>query len=107
MRLSFGRRYEGLAHGLDCACHSPLALNLFDSVNRGLSRRSVLRGIAATLAAPALGLVTSSFAQTASKPMLLRNVRIFDGSASQLIEGKSVLVDGNLRVSVSPGHRFH
>lgn len=102
MRVSLGLTYQGLVHGLDCPCHSPLALDLFDSVSKGLSRRSVLRGIAAALAAPALGLVTPSFAQTPSRPMLFKNIRVFDGNASQLIEGKSVLVEGT-SIKALPG----
>ena len=30
MRFSFGGRYQSLAHGVNCPCHSPLALGLFD-----------------------------------------------------------------------------
>lgn len=94
MRISFGKRYGGLAHGLDCPCHSPLALNLFDRLNRDISRRSVLSGIAGMFGVSALGLASPSFAQAAGKPILLSNARIFDGQASKLIEGKSVLIDG-------------
>ncbi|MDX8529779.1 amidohydrolase family protein [Mesorhizobium sp. VK25A] len=94
MRVSFGPKYSGLAHGMGCACHSPLALHLFQTVNKALSRRSVLSGIAATLGASALGLASPSFAQATAKPVLLKNARIFDGVAGKLAEGKSVLIDG-------------
>lgn len=91
-----GKRCQGPAHGWTCACHSPHAQQLLARIDRGLSRRSVLKGIAASLAVPALGLVSPAFGQSASKPILLRNVRIFDGSNSTLTEGREVLIEGNL-----------
>ncbi len=102
MRISLGGRYQGLAHGVDCLCHGPVALDLFGRLNKGMSRRSVLGGIAAAFGASALGLASPSFAEAAGKPILLRNVRIFDGQAGKLIEGKSVLVDGNT-IKALPG----
>ncbi|MBO0129636.1 amidohydrolase family protein [Agrobacterium tumefaciens] len=59
-----------------------------------MSRRSVLKGIAATLAVPALGIASPAFGQKAEKPTLLRNVSVFDGINSRLITGRSVLIDG-------------
>ncbi|MCA1298487.1 metal-dependent hydrolase family protein [Stappia indica] len=102
MRLRLGEKYGHLVHGLNCACHSPEALDLFKRVEDGLSRRSVLRGIAASLAAPALGMATPTFAQSSAKPILLKNVRIFDGLLAQLTEGRNVLVDGN-KIAALPG----
>jgi len=102
MRIGFGGRYQGLAHGMNCPCHSPAALGLFDRVSKDISRRSVLGAIAATFASSTLGLVSPSFARAAGKPILLRNVRIFDGTAGKLIEGKSVLVEGNT-IKAMPG----
>jgi imidazolonepropionase-like amidohydrolase len=69
---------------------------LFARINAGLSRRSVLKGIAGTLAVPALGIVSPAFAQGASKPILLDNVKIFDGMKGELVEGHGVLVEGKL-----------
>jgi imidazolonepropionase-like amidohydrolase len=91
-----GPIYRHLAHGQSCACHSPQARRLFERLDKGLSRRSVLKGIAASLAAPALGLVSPAFAQTAAKPLLLKNVKIFDGTNGKLVEGRSVLIEGNV-----------
>lgn len=65
-------------------------------IERGLSRRSVLGGIAASLAAPALGLVSPAFAQKTGKPILLANVNIFDGTSARLVEGQGVLIEDNL-----------
>lgn len=85
-----------LTQGWRCACHSPQAQNLFARVDEARSRRSILKGIAASLSAPALGVVSPAFAQDAAKPVVLRNARIFDGTSGKLIQGKSVLVEGKL-----------
>ena len=63
-------------------------------MGKEMSRRSVLKGIAATLAVPALGIASPAFGQKAEKPILLRNVSVFDGINSKLITGRNVLVDG-------------
>lgn len=91
-----GPKYQHLIHGLGCACHSPPAQRLLARVEQGLSRRSILKGVAASLAAPALGMVSPVFAQSAEKPILLKNVRIFDGVHGALVEGQNVLIEGNL-----------
>lgn len=94
MLFRFGRKYQHLTHGLVCACHSPQARHLLERLDKGLSRRSVLKGVAASLAAPALGAVSPAFAQSAGKPILLSNVKIFDGTNGKLIEGRGALVEG-------------
>lgn len=58
MRL--GCKYQHLTHGGGCACHSPQAQQLIARLGAGLSRRSILKAIAASLAAPALGVVSSA-----------------------------------------------
>jgi imidazolonepropionase-like amidohydrolase len=97
-----GQKYRHLVPGAACPCHSPDALQLFARINAGLSRRSILKGIAATLAVPALGKVSPAFAQAPTRPILFRNLRIFDGTASALIEGQGVLVEGNLIKALVP-----
>jgi imidazolonepropionase-like amidohydrolase len=94
--LRFGQGYERLIHGGGCACHSVQARECFARLDNGLSRRSVLKGVAANLAAPALGLVNPAFAQKAARPILLRNANIFDGTSGKLVEGQGVLVEGKL-----------
>ncbi|ANH06829.1 hydrolase [Shinella sp. HZN7] len=54
-----------------------------------------MKGIAASLAAPALGAASPAFAQVSAKPLLLRNASIFDGTGSPLIRGQGVLVEGS------------
>nr|WP_245432916.1 amidohydrolase family protein [Mesorhizobium loti] len=102
MLLRLGQKYRHLTHGSACACHSPQARQLLERVGAGLSRRSVLKGVVASLAAPALGLVNSAFAQAAVRPLLLRNVNIFDGTNSKLVQGRSVLVEGKLIKALVP-----
>ncbi|WP_348271288.1 amidohydrolase family protein [Aminobacter sp. DSM 101952] len=96
MLFRFGPRYQHLAHGKGCACHSPQAQQLLARLDTGLSRRSVLKGVAASLAAPVLGIVSPAFAQTATKPILLTNVNIFDGTNGKRVEGQGVLIEGKL-----------
>lgn len=80
-----------LTHGLRCACHSPQARHLFARMDSERSRRSILKGIGATLTASSASV---AFAQNAAKPLVLRNARIFDGMNGKLIRGKSVLIEG-------------
>lgn len=79
-----------------CACHSRPAQEIFSRIERGLSRRAVLKGIAAGLASPAFGFSAPVRAQQPLPRLLLTNARIFDGVASRSLEGRSVLVEGNL-----------
>jgi imidazolonepropionase-like amidohydrolase len=67
---------------------------LFARLDEGLSRRSLLRGIAASLAASTLGIVNPAFAQNSAKPLLLKNVNIFDGTNGTLVRGWNVLIEG-------------
>lgn len=95
MRFRSGDKYRHLVHRLDCPCHSSQTRSLFARIDAGLSRRSVLKGIAASLAVPALGGVAPSFAQVPANPLLFRNASLFDGNSSRLIKGQDVLVEGN------------
>lgn len=93
MRMRLGERYRNLAQGLGCICHTPNFTRINERLSAGLTRRSVLKGIAGTLAAASLG--RPAFAQQANKPLYFTNVRIFDGSKGNLVEGSGVLVVGN------------
>lgn len=96
MPLNTDTGYQRLTHLADCICCSPQAQQLFARINKGLSRRSVLKGLSASLATPALGIISPAFAQAAAKPIRLVNARIFDGIQGKLIEGRDVLVHGTL-----------
>ena len=92
MGISFGSKYSHLRHGFGCLCHSPLVAEINARLSGGTSRRSVLRGIAAAVGAATVGL--PAFAAE-GKPVLLKNVRIFDGKSSAYIEGRNVLISEN------------
>jgi imidazolonepropionase-like amidohydrolase len=94
--FSFSGKHQRLTHFSACACCSPQTQQLFARIDKGLSRRSVLKGAAASLVAPNLGFAGSAFAQVPEKPIRLRNARIFDGINGTLIQGRDVLVQGKL-----------
>ncbi|TNB49622.1 amidohydrolase family protein [Martelella lutilitoris] len=86
-----GSKYQHLIHGAGCPCHTPEFARLNKRLMDGFSRRSVLKGAAATIAAGALASMPS-LAQANDRAVLLTNVRIFDGLSDALIEGRNVLV---------------
>lgn len=47
------------------------------------------------MAIPVLGNSKPALAQIQTKPVLFRNVKIFDGTSARLLEGKNVLVEGD------------
>jgi len=95
LRIQFGQKYQHLVHGQACPCHSPQVQQLLGRISEGFSRRSFLKGAGASLAVPALGLVHPAFSQSSTKPILLSNVRIFDGVNGALIEGTNALLEGS------------
>lgn len=102
MPIRLGQKYNHLVHGVNCACHSPEAMQVLSRMNDGMSRRSVIKGIMATIAASGLGAGTVALAQTSARPQLFTNVNIFDGVNSKLITGKSLLVEGKFIKALLP-----
>ena len=96
MSFRLGQKYRHLTQAGSCACHSAQAQQLFSRIDTGLSRRSILKGIAASFAAPLLGGTGPAFAQVPARPILLSNVNIFDGTNGRLVEGRNVLIEGQL-----------
>lgn len=94
--IRLGLKYRQLAHAWGCKCHLPQTQQLLTRLDNGLSRRSVLKGVAASFATLAVGSAGPAFAQGAGKPILLKNVNIFDGTSGKLVEGQGVLVEGKL-----------
>ena len=78
MRISVGGKYAGLVHGLGCACHTPAFAEINDRISRGLSRRSVLQGIAAAFASVAAAPIGRALADTPAQT-LLTNLRKVSG----------------------------
>ena len=91
--IRVGSKYQHLARGTPCFCHSPQLQRASARLN-GFSRRGFLAGFGAALAA---GAPRPAAAQTAGPGgvVLLRQVRLFDGKASSLQEGLQVLIKGN------------
>ena len=79
-----------------CACNSAMCQRLHQRVTDDLSRRNFLGGVAAMLAPFALS--TNAMAATAQandqRPLLLTNLRLFDGSGKAVRDGVQVLVQG-------------
>lgn len=75
-------------HAGNCLCHRPEIHALNRRLGAGLSRRGFVAALAATLASPGL-----ARAQDA-RPILFKNVRVFDGRSSTLRAGQNVLVEG-------------
>lgn len=96
MPIRLGSKYRQLTHAWGCKCHDPQTQQLLTRLDNGLSRRSVLKGVAASFATLAIGSAGPVFAQGAGKPILLKNVNIFDGTSGKLVEGQGVLVEGKL-----------
>jgi len=82
-----------------CGCCTQMARLVSQRVSADLARRGFLAGAAASLAS--LGLPDLAAAQATQTPadppgpVLFRNVRLFDGVALSLADGKQVLVMGN------------
>ena len=86
-----------------CSCHSAMCQQLHHRVINDLSRRSFLGGATAMLAPFALP--TSALASElndAQRPLLLTNLRLFDGSGKAVREGVQVLVQGQRIADLLP-----
>lgn len=89
-----GSKSTPIFHQQGCTCASPQTQHMLARLDAGMSRRSALGGIAAGLALPAMGFSSSAIAQQPVRPVLLQNIKIFDGVNSQLIQGRNLLIDG-------------
>lgn len=78
-----------------CRCGSPATLAAYRRIEADISRRQMLGGAAATLGMFAgFGLAPRARAQAPGRPMLLTNLRIFDGRAASMREGADILIEG-------------
>lgn len=95
------------ASHLACICHQPLFQSASRRLETTLTRRGFVAGIGASLATmAALGFPSRSIAQTETRPtaVVFANARLFDGTASSLRDGVSVLIEGNRIKSIAPGN---
>lgn len=75
-----------------CRCNSPLCQRLHQRITEDLSRRSFVGGVAAMLAPFALpSLANAQDLKEGPRPVLLTNLRLFDGSGNSVREGAQVL----------------
>ena len=88
-----------------CICGGVAAQVLHDRVMASMTRRMFLGGAAAAMV-PFIGFQTSkAIAQQPAppdRPLLLTNLRLFDGVSGTVQEGVNILVEGN-RISALPG----
>ena len=86
-----------------CLCNSAMCQRLHYRVTEDLSRRNFLGGVSAMLAPfalPTAALATSL--NNGQRPLLLTNLRLFDGSSGPVKTGVQVLVQGKRIADVLP-----
>lgn len=89
-----------------CECGGPASLAVGEKITADLSRRALLVGATAAALAPFIALrATPGIAaepRVSDRPLLLTNLRLFDGIDGGVRQGVSVLVEGN-RIVGLPG----
>jgi imidazolonepropionase-like amidohydrolase len=86
----------GHSHPVGCVCTQPVLRRITHRLEQDLSRRASQGGASEVTAAFALPQgPTRVRPQTSDRPVLLTNLRLFDGRAAELREGVSVLLRGN------------
>ena len=88
-------RILGPLRARQCACHSAQCQRLHQRVTEDLSRRHFLGGMAAMLAPfalPSAAMAAATALADDARPLLLTNLRLFDGSGTAAREGVQVLV---------------
>lgn len=94
-----------LAAAIDpCHCGSPMTVSAFKRLDADLRRREFLGGTAAVLSLFAgFGLAPSETrAQSPARPVLLTNLRYFDGMTPKMQDGREILIEGG-RIAGLPG----
>ncbi len=95
---------EAKAAGISpCHCGAPYTQAAFRRIEADLNRRQMLGGSAAVLGLFAgFGLAPRpTRAQTPGRPLLLTNLRYFDGIEPAMLEGRDILIEGG-RISALP-----
>lgn len=107
MMFKVGAKYQHLVRQMNCICCKQEVQSFTARVTSDLSRRGFLGGAAATLVG--LGLPDFAKAQTAAvplannRPIVFRNLRLFDGTGSALRSGVTVRVEADKIVDVASG----
>lgn len=98
-------RILGPLRARQCACHSAQCQRLHQRVTEDLSRRHFLGGMAAMLAPfalPSAAMAAATALADDARPLLLTNLRLFDGSGKAAREGVQVLVKGKRIADLLP-----
>ncbi|MGO4833098.1 amidohydrolase family protein, partial [Rhizobiaceae sp. 2RAB30] len=91
------------AEDFACLCHSPAFARLNALVEQRFSRRAFLAGAAAAgTAALWPGVSAAAIPAAPATPVVFTNIKLFDGKAGKLIEGRRVTVEGNRIKSIEP-----
>ena len=79
-----------------CLCGAPTTQAAFARIEADLNRRAMLGGLAAVVGLYAgFGLASKpARAQTPGRPLLLTNLRYFNGNDLSLIQGREILIEG-------------
>lgn len=87
-----------------CHCGSPLTQAAMRRVEADITRRQMLGGTAAVLGMFAgFGLAPKELrAQTSGRPLLLTNLRLFDGETLSMREGVEILIEGERITALPP-----
>lgn len=87
-----------------CHCGAPYTVAAFRRIEADISRRQLIGGAAAVIGMFAgFGLAPrDARAQTPGRPILLTNLRLFDGETLALREGVEVLIEGERIVALPP-----
>lgn len=87
-----------------CLCGSPLTRAAMARLEADLSRRQMLGGMAAVMGMFAgFGLAPGEVrAQTPGRPILLTNLRLFDGETLSMREGVEILIEGERITALPP-----
>jgi imidazolonepropionase-like amidohydrolase len=96
---------SGVDHHQFCHCGSFTSKFIYQRVMADMSRRVFLGGIAAMVAPFALGQSVSDMAprgKDAAAPLLLTNLRLFDGAGKRVQEGVQVLVKDKVISAILP-----
>jgi imidazolonepropionase-like amidohydrolase len=79
-----------------CLCHSPYFARINSILDTKFSRRALMAGAGAlSIAAMLPKAARAAIPAAPQKPVLITNIRLFDGKSAQLQDGKRILVTGN------------
>ena len=96
--------YHGMASIDPCQCGSPKTLAAMRRLEADISRRQMLGGMAGVLGMFAgFGLAPNEVrAQTPGRPILLTNLRLFDGETLSMRQGVDILIEGDRIAALPP-----